>query len=84
VSQKNIKKNRLGYLNIVESLNIKNSKHQITNNKQFICNLVLVIWDLTNFILEKKVQLNQSEFCKLHVGDHTICAGDLFCESPGY
>jgi len=35
VSHKYIKKSRTEYLEIVESLNIKNSKLQIANNKQY-------------------------------------------------
>ena len=35
VSHKYIKKSRTGCLKIMASLNIKNSKHQITNNKQY-------------------------------------------------
>ncbi len=34
---------------------------------RFICNLGIVIWDLSNFILEKNIRLDQSEFCKLHL-----------------
>jgi len=37
-------------------------------NLGFIWDLRFVIWDLTNFILEKNVPLDQSEFCKLHLG----------------
>ena len=43
-----------------------------------------LIRDLTNFILEKKVLLNQYEFCKLHVGRNTIarpCSNLLFVVS---
>ncbi len=29
-----------------------------------------MIWDLNNFILEKEDLLNQSEFCKLHIGHY--------------
>ena len=35
VSHKYIKKSRTGCLKTVASLNIKNSKHQISNNKQY-------------------------------------------------
>jgi hypothetical protein len=37
----------------------------------FICNLVLVIWDLTYFILEIKVLLIHIRLCKQHGEYHT-------------
>ena len=33
----------------------------------FVWNSVLVIWDLKNFILEKKVRLNPFELCNLPI-----------------
>ena len=40
-------------------------------NLRFICNLVLVIWNLTSFILKNAFLLCQPEYFKLHMERNT-------------